>query len=72
MAIKWDEITHDNLTHFEKVLKLYDQAFPIEVRESHDIFLNSLQYARNRKPNNFRFLIGFEGEHWFLLQQDII
>ncbi|MFN7253245.1 MAG: GNAT family N-acetyltransferase [Anaerobacillus sp.] len=62
MAIKWDEITHDNLTHFEKVLKLYDKAFPIEVRESHDNFLNSLQYARNRKPNNFRFLIGLEGE----------
>jgi len=62
MAIKWDEITYDNLTHFEKVLKIYDQAFPIEVRESHNIFLNSLKYARNRRPNNFRFLIGFKGD----------
>jgi GNAT superfamily N-acetyltransferase len=62
MTMKWDEITHDNLTHIEKVLKLYDQAFPIEVREPHNIFLKSLQYARNRMPNNFRFLIGFEGE----------
>src|SRR4051794_30813561 len=62
MAIRWDEITYDDLTHFEKVLKLYDQAFPIQVREPHNIFINSLQYARNSKPNNFRFLIGFEGE----------
>ncbi len=58
MAIEWDEITGDNLTHFEEVVTLYDQAFPIEVREPHDIFLKSL--ARNRKPNNFRFLIGFD------------
>ncbi|WP_028400607.1 GNAT family N-acetyltransferase [Ectobacillus panaciterrae] len=62
MTIKWDEITHDNLIHLEEVLKLHDQAFPIEVREAHNIFLKSLQYARSRMPNNFRFLIGFEGE----------
>ena len=65
MEIKWDEITYDNLTHFEEVMKLYDRSFPIEVREPHNIFINSLQYARNSKPNNFRFLIGLEGERLF-------
>lgn len=62
MAIRWDEITYDNLIHLEKVFKLYDQIFPIAVREPHETFFKSLQYARNRKPNNFRFLTGFEGE----------
>jgi GNAT superfamily N-acetyltransferase len=62
MTVRWDEITYNNLSNFEKVLKLYDQAFPIEVRESHNTFLKSLQYARNGMPNNFRFLVGFEGE----------
>ncbi|MGD7045691.1 GNAT family N-acetyltransferase [Jeotgalibacillus proteolyticus] len=62
MAIKWDEITLENLTHLDRVFELYDQAFPIEVRESHSIFVNSIEYARNKKPNNFRFLVGFEGE----------
>ncbi|ETI66258.1 GNAT family N-acetyltransferase [Neobacillus vireti] len=61
MTIRWDEITYDNLTNIEKALIIYDQAFPIEVRESHNIFFESLQYAKCRKPNSFRFLVGFEG-----------
>ncbi|MDQ1004472.1 GNAT superfamily N-acetyltransferase [Neobacillus niacini] len=62
MNFLWDEITEDNLNHIEMVFKLYDLVFPIVVREPHTIFLNGLHYARHRKPNNFRFLIGFEGE----------
>jgi GNAT superfamily N-acetyltransferase len=62
MNIRWDEITEDNLSHIDKVFELYDFVFPIVVREPHTIFLNGLHYARHRKPNNFRFLIGFEGE----------
>jgi GNAT superfamily N-acetyltransferase len=62
LTIRWDEITYDNLTNIDKALKIYDQAFPIEVRESHKIFIESLQYARVRKPNSFRFLVGFERE----------
>ncbi|MFK9090953.1 GNAT family N-acetyltransferase [Bacillus salipaludis] len=62
MTIKWDEITFDNVSNLEKALKIFDQVFPVEVRESHDIFLKSIQYAKRNKPNNFRFLIGFEGE----------
>lgn len=38
MTIRWDEITDDYLINLDMVLKLYDQAFPIEVREPHDIF----------------------------------
>lgn len=62
MNIRWEEITEDNLSHIDRVFKLYDLAFPIVVREPHTIFLNGLHYARLRKPNNFRFLIRFEGE----------
>ncbi|MDQ0973966.1 GNAT superfamily N-acetyltransferase [Neobacillus niacini] len=62
MNIRWDEITEDSLSHIDKVFKLYDLVFPIVVREPHTIFFNGLHYARHRKLNNFRFLIGFEGE----------
>ncbi|WP_045514922.1 GNAT family N-acetyltransferase [Neobacillus niacini] len=62
MNISWDEITEDNLSYIDKVFNLYDIVFPLVVREPHTIFLNGLHYARYRKPNNFRFVIGFEGE----------
>ncbi|MDQ0174974.1 GNAT family N-acetyltransferase [Bacillus chungangensis] len=62
MAIRWGEIRCENDIHLEKVFDLFDQTFPIEVRESHNIFLKSLQYARKRKPNNYRFLIGLEDD----------
>lgn len=62
MAIRWGEIRYENDIHLEKVFDLFDQTFPIEVRESHNIFLKSLQYARKRKPNNYRFLIGLEDD----------
>lgn len=62
MNIRWAEITEDNLIHIDGVFKLYDLVFPMVVREPHTIFLNGLHYARHRKPNNFRFLVGFEGE----------
>lgn len=62
MIISWDEITEDNLKNIDMVFRLYDLVFPIVLREPHSIFFNGLHYARNRKPNNFRFLIGFEEE----------
>lgn len=62
MAIRWDEITLDKLSTLERVFEIYDHTFPIEVRESHNIFEKSLQYAKNERFNNFRFLVGFEGE----------
>lgn len=62
MTIRWEEITYDNLTNIEKVFAIYDEAFPIEVREPQDIFYQSLEYAKTRLPNGFRFLVGYEGE----------
>ncbi|WP_339147158.1 GNAT family N-acetyltransferase [Sutcliffiella sp. BMC8] len=62
MTIQWVEISEDNLINLENVMELYDQAFPIEVREPHSVFLQSLQYAKTRRPNNYHFLIGLEGD----------
>lgn len=62
MNLKWNEITLTNQKHLDEVFLLYNRTFPIEVRESHNTFFNSLNYGNNRKPNNFRFLIGLEGE----------
>lgn len=60
MTIRWGEITDDYLINLENALKLYDQTFPIEVREPHEVFMQGLHYAKNSFPNNFRFLVGFE------------
>ncbi|HHW38098.1 MAG TPA: GNAT family N-acetyltransferase [Bacillales bacterium] len=60
--VNWTEITSDNLKNLESVLKLYDQAFPIDVREPHDIFQKGLKYADSSFPNHFRFLVGMEGD----------
>lgn len=62
MILKWKEITYDNLMDFEKVMKLYDESFPIEVREPHDVFIKSLQYGTRCFPNHYRFLVGYEGD----------
>ncbi len=56
-------MTIDHLHHYEKVLPLYDSVFPIEVREPHEVFIKGLHYAKNQKPNSFRFLVGLDGEH---------
>jgi GNAT superfamily N-acetyltransferase len=58
MEIFWDEIKLSNLDKLERVLDLYDRIFPREVREPHHVFIDSLNYANERKPNNFRFLVG--------------
>lgn len=60
--MNWTEITNDNQKNLESVLRLYDQAFPIEVREPHDIFRKGLKYATSSFPNNFRFLVGMEDD----------
>jgi GNAT superfamily N-acetyltransferase len=60
MTIRWGEITDDHLINLENALKLYNQTFPIEVREPHEVFMQGLHYAKNSYPNNFRFLVGFE------------
>lgn len=62
MEIQWNEITADNQEKLEKVLKFYDESFPIEVREPHDVFLKGVQYAADSFPNHFRFIVGVEGD----------
>lgn len=62
MTIQWTEISEDNLINLEMAMELYDQAFPIQVREPHSVFLRSLQYAKTRRPNNYHFLMGLEGD----------
>jgi hypothetical protein len=62
VEINWIEISDDNLYYLDKVFELYDQSFPLEVREPHDVFLQSLQYATKAYPNNFHLLIGLDGE----------
>lgn len=62
MAIQWAEATMDNPIYVEDALAFYDDSFPLEVREPHEIFWESLRYAKNNSQNNFHFLIGFEGE----------
>jgi hypothetical protein len=62
VEIDWIEISNDNLFYLDQVFELYDQSFPLEVREPHEIFLQSLKYATKAFPNNFRFLVGLSGE----------
>ncbi|MEW9052520.1 MAG: GNAT family N-acetyltransferase [Neobacillus sp.] len=62
MTIIWSEIKEENATELRTVMKLYDQSFPIDVREPHEIFHRSIKYSRERYPNNFRFLIGKEDD----------
>lgn len=62
VEISWKEISNDNLFYLDQVFELYDQSFPLEVREPHDIFLQSLKYATKAYPNNFRLLVGLSGK----------
>jgi hypothetical protein len=62
VEISWKEISNDNLFYLDQVFELYDQSFPLEVREPHNIFLQSLKYATKAYPNNFRLLVGLSGK----------
>ncbi len=62
MTIKWEEITDDRSNNLERVLKLYDSAFPIDIREPHHILYKGLEYAENNTPNRFRMLVGLKND----------
>jgi hypothetical protein len=62
MTIIWSEIKDESAAELSTVMKLYDQSFPIEVREPHEIFHRSIKNSRERYPNNFHFLIGKEDD----------
>lgn len=61
MEIKWKEITSENQHFLETVNKFYDQIFPLNVREPHQLFVKSLTQAMNGR-NNYHLLAGFDGE----------
>ncbi|WP_338780068.1 GNAT family N-acetyltransferase [Metabacillus sp. FJAT-52054] len=56
MTVTWKEITLHNQEAFKEAMAIYDQAFPIDVREPHDVFQKSL------RTGSYRFLVGMEGE----------
>ncbi|MBS2967780.1 GNAT family N-acetyltransferase [Metabacillus sp. KIGAM252] len=56
MTITWKEITLHNQEGFKEAMAMYDQAFPIEIREPHNVFQNSM------RNGSYRFLMGMEGE----------
>ncbi|WP_250886723.1 GNAT family N-acetyltransferase [Bacillus sp. SM2101] len=58
MTIKWVEVIEENFIELEMIFELYNRVFPIEVREPQEIFLRSLQYAKERRPNNYHFIVG--------------
>lgn len=62
MNIRWEEISFEDTTYLEDALKLYDQSFPVDVREPHQVVAESIKYTNICFPNTFRFLIGLEGE----------
>lgn len=62
MTITWHEITYDDAERLNDAFTLYHQSFPMEVRETENIFIQSLEYAVKHRPNNYRFLVGYLDE----------
>jgi GNAT superfamily N-acetyltransferase len=62
MNVRWEEITLNQKMNLDRVLKLYDSSFPVEVREPHDVFKRSLQYNVTNQPNRFHLLVGLDGD----------
>lgn len=58
MKVKWIELKLSNLKYLDEVLEIYDNSFPIEVREEHKIFIKSLKHSNESKNNNYHFLVG--------------
>ncbi|WP_242520430.1 GNAT family N-acetyltransferase [Halobacillus kuroshimensis] len=62
MEIDWVEISEVDTELFDKLMAFYEQAFPVEVREPEEIFKISMKHAEINDFNNYRFLVGMEGE----------
>ncbi|MGM9931336.1 GNAT family N-acetyltransferase [Pradoshia sp.] len=59
MDIEWKELDlHDSDSLLNEALHLYDESFPEEVRESHDLFRRSLTLSSSE--NVYHFLVGLE------------
>ena len=61
MPIEWKELDlHTCESLFTKAMHLYDESFPEDVRESHDLFRRSIELSSSE--NTYHFLIGLEDD----------
>lgn len=62
MLVRWDEIRVGQEDKLEEIFALYDQSFPYDVREPHEILLCGLEYPKFNAPNQFHLLAGYVGD----------
>ncbi|SFW99337.1 hypothetical protein SAMN04487866_101106 [Thermoactinomyces sp. DSM 45891] len=62
MDITWRELTSEDQVFIQKALEIYDQSFPDEVRESHDVFYRGLLSQKSSFPDSYTFLVGYQNE----------
>lgn len=56
----WHEIIDPKEEILMEIFDLYDQIFPIEVREPHAVLIKSLQTSQMDASQSFRFLVGLD------------
>ncbi len=59
IEITWREITNQHSKELKDTLSFYNHSFPIEVRETESVFLQSLRYAETQKLNNYHLIAGY-------------
>lgn len=60
MAISWQEIKDISSGYWCVAMELYDDSFPIEVREPHDVFVRSIEQGKVIAPSTYHFLVGLD------------
>ncbi|SDY99006.1 GNAT family N-acetyltransferase [Thermoactinomyces sp. DSM 45892] len=63
MDITWRKLTSEDEVFIQKVFEIYDQSFPDEVRESHDVFYRGLVSQKSSFPDSYTFLVGYQNEN---------
>ncbi|MGL4521714.1 MAG: GNAT family N-acetyltransferase [Bacilli bacterium] len=58
MDIKWRHLSKNDDSELRLFYDLYDAAFPIELRERHEIIEKSLIYDKNKNGNRYHLLVG--------------
>ncbi|TCP69131.1 GNAT family N-acetyltransferase [Baia soyae] len=62
MDITWKKLTSSDHIFLQKAFEIYDQSFPDEVRESHDVFDRGLLSQNSSFPDSYTFLVGYQNE----------
>ncbi|MDQ0418528.1 GNAT superfamily N-acetyltransferase [Croceifilum oryzae] len=62
MDITWKELTSEDQIFIQKAFEIYDQSFPDEVREPHDVFYRGLSSQTSSFPDSYTFLVGYQNE----------